>query len=134
MTWDAAMEKSGLAAAAAQLMTDATGGASVHGTLLGLTLTTVLTTELITNNAAATLLFPIAVASASRLGVDPRPLAIAVAVAASNSFLTPIGYQTNTLVYGPGGYRYLDYFRVGFPPTITTIITTVLVIPWPWRL
>jgi len=130
MTWDAAMEKSGLAAAAAQLMTDATGGASVHGTLLGLTLTTVL----VTNNAAAALLFPIAVASASRLGVDPRPFAIAAAVAASNSFLTPIGYQTNTLVYGPGGYRYLDYFRVGFPLTITTIITTVLVIPWPWRL
>jgi len=130
MTWDAAMEKSGLAAAAAQLMTDATGGASVHGTLLGLTLTTVL----VTNNAAAALLFPIAVASASRLGVDPRPFAIAVAVAASNSFLTPIGYQTNTLVYGPGGHRYLDYFRVGFPLTITTIITTVLVIPWPWRL
>lgn len=127
------MEKSGLAAAAT-LMTNVAGGASVQGTLLGLTLATVLTTELITHNAAAALLFPIAVASAHHLGVSHRPFAIAVAVAASNSFLTPIGYQTNTMVYGPGGYRYLDYFRVGVPLTITTIITTVLVIPGVWGL
>jgi di/tricarboxylate transporter len=98
------------------------------------TLATVVTTELITNNAAAALLFPIAVASAHHLGVDPRPFAIAVAVAASNSFLTPIGYQTNTMVYGPGGYRYVDFLRVGFPLTITTVVTTVLVIVWVWRL
>ena len=130
----AAMEKSGLAAVTARLMTDALGGGSVQGTLLGVTLATVVTTELITNNAAAALLFPIAVASAHHLGVDPRPFAIAVAVAASNSFLTPIGYQTNTMVYGPGGYRYVDFLRVGFPLTITTVVTTVLVIVWVWRL
>jgi di/tricarboxylate transporter len=80
------------------------------------------------------LLFSIAVASAHQVPVDPRPCAIAVAVAASNSFLTPIGYQTTTMVYGPGGYRYIDYIRVGFPLTIATVITAVLVIPWAWRL
>lgn len=57
---------------------------------------------------------------------------IAVAIAASNSFLTPIGYQTNTMVYGPGGYRFADYARVGLPLTITTVATTVFVIPWAW--
>jgi di/tricarboxylate transporter len=125
-----AMEKSGLAAQLAELVIASTGGNSVYGALLGLILATVITTELITNNAAAALLFPIAFASAEQLGVDPRPFVIAVAVAASNSFLTPIGYQTNTMVYGPGGYKFTDYIRVGFPLTITTIAVMVVVIPW----
>lgn len=125
-----AMEKSGLAAQLAGLVISATGGGNVYGALFGLILATVITTELITNNAAAALLFPIAFASAHQLGVDPRPFAIAVAVAASNSFLTPIGYQTNTMVYGPGGYRFTDYIRVGFPLTLTTVAITVVVIPW----
>jgi di/tricarboxylate transporter len=129
-----AMEKSGLAAAAAKIVIGTSGAGGVHGALLGITIATVITTELITNNAAAALLFPIAFASAGQLGVDPRPFAIAVAVAASNSFLTPIGYQTNTMVYGPGGYHFWDYVRVGLPLTITTVITTVLVIPWWWGL
>ncbi len=128
----AAMEKSGLAAHAAELVIGAGGGGSVHGALLGIVLATVFITELITNNAAAALVFPIAFASAQQLGVDPRPFVIAVAIAASNSFLTPIGYQTNTMVYGPGGYRFTDYVRVGLPLTITTVITTVVVIPWFW--
>ncbi len=130
----AAMEKSGLAAVAARLVLDLSGGSGVHGALFGLVLATVVTTELITNNAAAALLFPIAFASAQQLGVDPRPFAIAVAVAASNSFLTPIGYQTNTMVYGPGGYRFFDYVRVGLPLTVSTVLTTVIVIPWWWGL
>jgi len=129
-----AMEKSGLAAAAARVVIDFSGGGSVRGALFGIVIATVVTTELITNNAAAVLVFPIAFASAHQLGVDPRPFAIAVAVAASNSFLTPIGYQTNTMVYGPGGYHFTDYVRVGLPLTITTVITTVLVIPWFWGL
>ena len=129
-----AMDKSGLAAAAAKLILGVGGQGNVHMALLGIVLATVVTTELITNNAAAALVFPIAFASAQQLGVDPRPFAIAVAVAASNSFLTPIGYQTNTMVYGPGGYRFGDYIRVGAPLTITTVITTVVVIPWWWGL
>ncbi|MDZ4863992.1 MAG: SLC13 family permease [Gemmatimonadota bacterium] len=129
-----AMERSGLAARAAGLMIGMTSGSGVHGALLGIVLATVVTTEIITNNAAAALLFPIAFASAQQLHSDPRAFAIAVAVAASNSFLTPIGYQTNTMVYGPGGYHFTDYIRVGLPLTITTVITTVLVIPWAWGL
>jgi di/tricarboxylate transporter len=129
-----AMDRSGLAASAAHGVIAASGGGNVRLALLGIVLATVFTTELITNNAAAALLFPVAFASAQQLGVDPRPFAIAVAVAASNSFLTPIGYQTNTMVYGPGGYRFGDYVRVGFPLTLTTVVTTVLVIPWWWRL
>jgi di/tricarboxylate transporter len=130
----AAMDKSGLAAHASEVVLSATGHGSVHGALLGLVLATVVTTELVTNNAAAALLFPIALASAGQLGVDPRPFAIAIAIAASNSFLTPIGYQTNTMVYGPGGYRFADYARLGFPLTIVSVVVTVVAIPWLYGL
>jgi len=85
-------------------------------------------TELITNNAAAILVFPIAVSAATALGLDVRACAIAIAVAASASFLTPIGYQTNTMVYGPGGYRFGDYSRLGAPLTVAVIITIVTVL------
>lgn len=129
-----AMERSGLATEAARLVVGTCGGGSVRGALLGLVLATVLITELITNNAAAALLFPIGFASATQLGIDPRPFAIAIAVSASNSFLTPIGYQTNTMVYGPGGYRFTDYLRVGSPLTVVMIATTVLVVPWVYGL
>lgn len=129
-----AMEKSGLAKELAGWLSAITGGGSVHLTLLGLIVATVIVTEMITNNAAAALLFPIAFASAKQLGIDPRPFAIAVAVAASNSFLTPIGYQTNVMVMGPGGYRFTDYLRVGFPLTITTVAAMVWIIPWAYGL
>ncbi len=76
---------------------------------------TTLLSELITNNAAAALAFPFCVAAANSLGIDPRPLAITVAVAASCAFATPIGYQTHMMVYGPGGYRFADFVRVGLP-------------------
>ncbi len=125
-----AMDKSGLARELAQWLSAVTGGGSVRLTLLGLIVATVVVTEMITNNAAAALLFPIAFASAQQLGVDPRPFAIAVALAASNSFLTPIGYQTNVMVMGPGGYRFTDYLRVGFPLTITTVAAMVWLVPW----
>jgi di/tricarboxylate transporter len=96
---------------------------------LGVVLATVLLTEVITNNAAAVLMFPIAVATAERMHLDVRWLAMAVAVAASASFLTPIGYQTNTMVYGPGGYRFGDYARLGAPLTIIVVLLAVLVVP-----
>jgi len=102
--------------------------------LLGLVLATVLLTEIVTNNAAAALMFPIAVAAALDLGADPRPFAMAVAVAASASFLSPIGYQTNTMVYGPGGYRFGDFARLGFPLTVMVVATLVLGVPLVWRL
>ena len=129
-----AMDKSGLARELAQWLSAVTGGGSVRLTLLGLIVATVVVTEMITNNAAAALLFPIAFASAQQLDVDPRPFAIAVALAASNSFLTPIGYQTNVMVMGPGGYRFTDYLRVGFPLTITTVAAMVWLVPWIYGL
>ena len=129
-----AMDKSGLARELAQWLSALTGGGNVHLTLLGLVVATVVVTEMITNNAAAALLFPIAFASAQQLGVDPRPFAISVAIAASNSFLTPIGNQTNEMGMGPGGYRFTDYLRVGFPLTITTVAAMVWLVPWIYGL
>jgi di/tricarboxylate transporter len=93
---------------------------------------TMLFTELITNNAAAVLVFPIAVATSRKLGVDIMPFAIAIMMAASASFSTPIGYQTNLMVYGPGGYRFSDYFRVGIPLNLLMWLITVSIIPWIW--
>jgi di/tricarboxylate transporter len=87
----------------------------------------------ITNNAAAVLMFPIAIALARDLGVDPMPFVIALVMAASASFATPIGYQTNLMVYGPGGYRFADYLRAGLPLTLVTALVAVLVIPMVWR-
>jgi di/tricarboxylate transporter len=84
---------------------------------------------LLSNNAAAVLMFPIALAVAADAGVNFRPLAIAILIGASCSFLTPIGYQTNLLVYGMGGYRFLDFTRVGAPLTLLTIVVSLVAIP-----
>ena len=78
---------------------------------------TMVFTELVTNNAAAVLVFPIALAAARSLNVSFMPFAIAIMIAASGVFATPIGYQTNLMVYGPGGYRFSDYLRLGVPWT-----------------
>jgi di/tricarboxylate transporter len=72
-------------------------------------------TEIVTNNAVAVVVTPIAVTLASQLGIDPRSFVVAIMMAASASFATPIGYQTNTLVYGAGNYRFTDFLRVGIP-------------------
>ena len=118
----AAIQASGLAAAVADLLLAVTGGLGPTAALLGVLLTTVVLTELVTNNAAAALLLPIALSTAEGVGADPRLFAIALAIVASASFLTPIGYQTNTMVYGPGGYRFSDYARLGAPLTITVLV------------
>lgn len=88
----------------------------------------VLMTELITNNAVAVLMTPISIAVARDLGVDPRPLVLAVMFAASASFATPIGYQTNTLVYAAGNYRFIDFVKFGLPLTFTVGPMTCLAI------
>ncbi|MCA9559841.1 MAG: anion permease, partial [Myxococcales bacterium] len=82
-------------------------------------------TELITNTAAAALLFPIALAAAEAAQVDPRPFAVATSVAASISLATPLGYQTNMMVYGPGGYRFVDFVRMGVPLQIVCGVIAV---------
>jgi di/tricarboxylate transporter len=128
----AAIQSSGLDQTLAQGIMGMVGGLGPTGALLGVLLTTILLTEVVTNNAAAVLVFPIAMATAANLGLDPRPFAIAIAVGASASFLTPIGYQTNTMVYGPGGYRFSDYARLGFPLTLLVIGMVVWLVPRFW--
>ncbi|WP_233713076.1 SLC13 family permease [Amaricoccus solimangrovi] len=102
--------------------------------LLVLYFMTQILTELLSNNAVAVVVTPIAIALAHRLGLDPRPFAVAVMFAATLAFATPIGYQTNTMVYGPGGYKFSDYMRIGIPLNIITGITACLVIPLFWPL
>jgi di/tricarboxylate transporter len=91
-------------------------------------------TELVTNNAIAVIMTPIAIELARQIGVDPRPLVVAVMFSASAAFATPIGYQTNTLVYGPGGYKFSDYLRVGVPMNLLLALTASFVIPMIWPL
>lgn len=94
-------------------------------------LTSVVTT-LVTNNAAAALLFPFAVAIAADMGVSPRPLVMAVTLGASACFASPIGYQTNLMVYGPGNYRFSDFLRVGVPLNLVLALVTALLVPMVW--
>lgn len=91
-------------------------------------------TEVVSNNAVAVILTPIAIQMGQSLGIDPRPLVVAVMFSASASFATPIGYQTNTLVYGPGGYRFSDYLKVGVPLNVLLALVATFVIPLFWPL
>lgn len=126
-----ALEKTGAAVAiAGQLI--ALAGDSPLITLALVFLVTSLFTNLITNNAAAALMFPIAVAAAARLDVSLLPFVIVIMKAASASFATPISYQTNLMVMGPGGYGFSDYLRLGLPLTLISGAVTVLIVPWVW--
>jgi di/tricarboxylate transporter len=114
-----------------------TGGLSLVGdnpwlALLVIYGLTTLLTEIITNNAAAVLMFPIAQSTAGSLDVSFWPFIVCIMMAASASFATPIGYQTNMMVYGPGGYRFSDYLRIGLPLNILLGLVTVLLAPLIW--
>jgi len=102
------------------------------GVLAAIYILTNIFTEIITNNAAAALTFPIALSAAAQLGVDPRPFFIAIAIAASSSFSTPIGYQTNLIVQSIGNYKFSDYWRIGLPLNILAFIISMIVIPIFW--
>ncbi|MNY52015.1 Sodium:sulfate symporter transmembrane region [compost metagenome] len=91
-------------------------------------------TEVLSNNAVAVLVTPIAIGMAQQLGVDPRAFVVAVMFAASASFATPIGYQTNTFVYNAGGYRFSDFMKVGIPLNILLWLVASVVIPLFWPL
>ncbi|MEQ8718136.1 MAG: SLC13 family permease [Acidimicrobiales bacterium] len=119
---------SGLAERIAEGFVDTFDSMGDFGVVLGVVVATTLLTEVVTNNAAAAVLMPIALAISTTAGIDPRLMASAVAVAASMSFLTPIGYQTNTMVYGPGGYRFSDYLRAGSPLTVAVVVTNAAVV------
>jgi Di- and tricarboxylate transporters len=97
-------------------------------------LVSMMLTEVVSNNAVAVIVTPVAIGLAQTMGVDARPLVVAVMFAASASFATPIGYQTNTLVYGPGGYRFTDFLRVGLPLNGLALLTSTLLIPLIWPL
>ena len=129
-----AMEASGAAGWIGAGMIDVFAGYGEIGIVAGLLLTTAVLTEVITNNGAAALIFPIALSLAGAQGLDPRPLAIAVTIGASVSMLTPIGYQTNLMVYGPGNYRFFDFTRVGAALWILVLAVAVVVIPIFWPL
>jgi di/tricarboxylate transporter len=130
----AAIGESGLAETVSSGIVDAIGPWGDLGLLAAVLLATVVLTELVTNNAAAVLMFPIALSTAASAGLDARPFAIAVAVGASASFLSPIGYQTNTMVYGMGGYRFSDYARSGWPLTLAVVVAALVAIPIGWPL
>nr|WP_308342295.1 SLC13 family permease [Roseobacter insulae] len=91
-------------------------------------------TEVVSNNAVAVIMTPLAIGLGAALGLDPRPLVVAVMIAASCAFATPIGYQTNTLVYGPGGYKFTDFMRIGVPLNLTTAVIVSMIIPMIWPL
>jgi di/tricarboxylate transporter len=129
-----AMEKTGLDESIAR-STIAAAGDGPHAVLAAIYFVTMLFTELMSNNAAAVLLFPIAWQTATDLGVNPMPFVMAVTVAASCGFATPMGYQTNLMIYGPGGYKFSDYLRFGGPLNLLVMAITVLLAPliWPFR-
>ncbi len=102
--------------------------------VLAVFLLTTTLTEMVSNNAVAVVVTPIAIGLGQAMGVDPRPLVIAVMIAASCAFATPIGYQTNTLVYGPGGYRFTDFMRVGVPLNLSIALLSSALIPLFWPL
>lgn len=129
----AALQRTGLDAALA----DAVIGLGADDPWLGLIAIYVVTavlTELVTNNAAAVLAVPLAVALADRVGASPMPYLVAVMMAASASFLTPVGYQTNLMVFNAGGYRPTDFLRLGLPLALVTGATTLWLVPWAWPL
>lgn len=128
------LEKTGLVEQIVALVSPSLGHMAPWFALAAIYLLSLTLTELVTNNAVAVVVTPIAINLAQALHVDPRPFAVAVMFAASASFLTPIGYQTNTLVYGAGGYRFADFYRYGTPLTLVVAITTLVMIPLLWPL
>jgi di/tricarboxylate transporter len=129
-----AMEKTGAAGFYAQGFLSLFHGARPEYILGGIILLTSISTQILSNNATAVLLIPIAISTALSLGVDPKPFIIAVCFGASACYATPIGYQTNLLVYGPGGYRFSDYLKLGIPLNLLVLLAGSLFIPvfWPF--
>ena len=128
-----AMQNSGMADAVASF---AIGLSHTHGPIVLLAVVFIITnlfTELMTNNAAAALAFPISLSIAQQLGVSPVPFFVTICIAASSSFSTPIGYQTNLIVQGIGNYRFTDFVKIGLPLNIISLVLTVLLVPMIWK-
>jgi di/tricarboxylate transporter len=129
-----AMEKTGTAQFLSDQIVNLVGSFGPAGIMVGLFILTTIITEFMSNAAAAVLVAPIAISAALSVGADPRAFVMGVGIAASNSFLFPIGHQASVLVYGPGGYRFFDYTKVGLPLTIIIWILMVIFLPMFWPL
>lgn len=128
-----AMEVSGTAAIIGEWLVDLTSAYGQRAVLIGIVIATGLLTEMITNNGAVALMFPIVLSVAESQGLEPRGLFIAITLVASMSLITPIGYQTNLMVYGPGNYKFTDFFKVGFLLELILWILVIILVPvfWP---
>jgi di/tricarboxylate transporter len=129
-----ALEATGLAHIASRFLVDALAGHGAVAILAGMYGLAMVLTQLVSNNAVAVLLTPIALDTAHELSLSPAPFLFAVLFGASAAFATPIGYQTNLFVYGPGGYRFRDYLRIGTPLNLLLFAVAIFVIPWYWPL
>jgi di/tricarboxylate transporter len=129
-----ALDKSGASHLYAEFLLKLLEGASPTTILGMMILLTSIGTQLLSNNATAVLILPIAISTAVGLGVNPKPFIVAVCFGASACFATPLGYQTNLLVYGPGGYRFTDYVKMGIPLNLIVLFLGILLIPifWPF--
>lgn len=127
-----AMEVSGAAQVIANGMIDLTVAYGPRAILTGVILVTAVLTQIITNNGAIALMFPIALSVAESQGFEARGLIIGITLSASMAFLTPIGYQTNLMVYGPGNYKFSDFFKVGFPLQALLWVIMIILIPFIW--
>jgi di/tricarboxylate transporter len=129
-----ALQKTGAASFLAQEMVNLVGAWGPLAVMAGLFILAALASQVMPNPAVAVLLAPIALNTASDLGISPFPLLMAVAVSASAAFLSPVGHSANIMVMGPGGYRFSDYIKVGFPLTLVVLVVVVIVMPifWPF--
>lgn len=128
-----AMINSGISTIIANYIIDISSSLGGYGIIAILYVITNITTEVVTNNAAAALTFPIALAVASQLGVDPMPFFVVITIAASASFSSPIGYQTNLIVQSVGNYKFKDYIKIGLPLNIIAFIISTIIIPLIWK-
>jgi len=130
----AAMEKTGTSRIYAEAFLSTVGHLPPVFLVSSFILLTSIGTQVISNNATAVLVLPVAITTALEMGIDPKPLIIAVCIGASACYATPIGYQTNLLVYGPGGYRFADYLKLGIPLNLMVLVIGSLLIPVFWPL
>ncbi|MBR3609241.1 MAG: anion permease [Bacteroidales bacterium] len=124
-----AMQNSGIADSIANTLINISGSLGPVGMIAALYFVTAIITEFITNNAAAALAYPVALSMANNLGIDPMPFFITICMAASASFSTPIGYQTNLIVQSIGGYKFMDFMKIGVPLSIICLIITTIFVP-----
>jgi di/tricarboxylate transporter len=128
------MESTGTARFLADQIVNIAGGLGVLGVMAGIYILAGLVTEPMSNAAATVLIVPIAIDTAMELGVSPQTFVLAAVIGASTSFLTPVGHQANVLVFGPGGYRFTDFTRVGGLLNVALLIATLIFLPLVWPL